>query len=100
MFRAAAAGVDVRCVEEPASAGMLTPWPPAIVADRDVVAVPVRPDASAVISGTSVSDWLPRKLTVRVPVPVTATSSMFDSASSAASISVLASGDPGIGAVV
>ena len=59
----------------------------------------VSPDASAVICGTSFCCWLARKLTVRVPVPVTATSSMFDSASSAASISVFTSGKA-IGAVV
>ena len=61
--------------------------------------VPVRPEASPVISGTFSSALLPRKLTVRVPVPVTATSSMLERASSADSIATLSSGNA-IGAVV
>ena len=58
----------------------------------------VRPEASPVICGTFVSAMLPRKLIVRFP-SVTATSSRFESASSAASIARLSSGK-GIGAVV
>ena len=53
----------------------------------------VNPDASAIICGTFFCDSPPRKLTVRASVPVMATSLMFGSASSAASIWPLSSGD-------
>ena len=77
------------------------PWPllTVAIATVRVGVVPVRPEASPVISGTLSSALLPRKLTVRVPVPVTATSSIFESASSADSIAALSRGN-GIGAVV
>jgi hypothetical protein len=61
--------------------------------------VPVRPEPSAVICGTFVCESEPRKLTVRVVVPVTATSSMLARASSFASRSAFEIGTA-IGAVV
>ena len=88
------------CAERRASTcGALNQPPSCVVARVIAGAVPVRPEPSAVICGTSCSDLSPRKLTVRVPVPVTATSVRFDSASSAASMSALTIGN-GIGAVV
>ena len=85
----------------PPSSGTWRPWPllPVAIATVSVGDVPVRPEPSPVICGTFCSALLPRKLTVRVPVPVTATSSRLDSASSADSIAALSSGN-GIGAVV
>ena len=82
-------------LKRPPSAGMLMPWPLLIVAMPivSVAPVPTRPEASPVICGTSVSATLPRKLIVRVPVPVTATSSRFESASRADSIARLSSGN-------
>ena len=73
--------------------------PPSWVVAIVIVGVPVSPEASPVICGTPCSDLSPRKLTVRAAVPVTATSSRLESASSAASMSALTSGN-GIGAVV
>ena len=103
VFRADRRASTCGALNRPASAGMLIPWPLLIVAIATLAAgvVPARPDPSAVMSGTSWPCLLPAKLTCRfvAAFPVTATSVRLSSASSAASIAVLTSGN-GIGAVV